>query len=106
VAGSWFDSFYISADDVFNPATDPFIGRVEHSGGLAANADYSGSLTATMPGVVDGDYFVFLVTDSRGAVPDSDRANNRMASEQAIEVELPPLPLDTLVDGVIAADQD
>ncbi len=105
VAGSWFDSIYLSSDNLYDP-DDVLIGRVEHTGGLAPLASYVGSLTAQLPGVVDGNYRVIVIADSRGNVGDSNRTNNTLASTEVISVDLPVLAFDTLTPLTIDTNED
>jgi hypothetical protein len=105
VVGSWFDSIYLSTDGTYDPS-DPLIGRVEHVGGLGALSSYLGSLTATLPGVVDGNYHVIVIADSRGNVGDSDRTNNTLASTDQITVNLPVLAFATSTPLTIDNNQD
>ena len=46
------------------------LGRSGHAGGLAGLASYNGTLTVTLPGVVDRDDYLIVVTDSGLQVPD------------------------------------
>jgi YD repeat-containing protein len=103
--GDWFDSFYMSRDAVLD-ASDPLLGRVTHAGGLDAFASYSGTLSARLPGVADGNYRVIAVVDSRGLVPDSDRANNTAVSTDSVRMIVPALTLGVPVPGTIADGQD
>lgn len=103
--GSWTDSIYLSFDDRYD-ASDLLIGRVEHTGGLGPSLTYNGSLTATLPGVIDGNYHVIVIADSRGHVGDSNRADNERASTNKIAVDLPILAYDTATPLTISPDQD
>jgi hypothetical protein len=69
VGGSWFDSAYLSSDTSFE-LDDLLMGRVAHLGGIAAGATYDETVHATLPAVADGNYYVIVVADSRGIVPD------------------------------------
>jgi len=71
----WVDVLYFSADDVFDPF-DQEIGRIPHTGGLAGGVSYSETLTVATPTVQAGDYHVFVFSDRRGQVPDTNRLNN------------------------------
>ena len=43
-------------------------------------SSYNGTLTATLPGVIDGNYHLIVVADSKLQEPDLNRANNTAAS--------------------------
>ena len=85
----WIDVVYLSADDIFDPG-DTEVGRIEHTGGLAAGASYAETLTAQLPSVPFGDYHVLILTDRRGQAGDASRANNLALAAETIEV-FPPL---------------
>ncbi|HVX63672.1 MAG TPA: carboxypeptidase regulatory-like domain-containing protein, partial [Pirellulales bacterium] len=57
-------------------------GRVHHTGGVAANGSYSETLTAPLPGVSPGTYYVVLRSDIRNQVPETDETNNLSVSAQ------------------------
>ena len=60
--GNWDDGVYLSTSPSVNGAVVR-IGTFRHPGTLAAGASYSGTVTATIPGYLSGNYYVFLVTD-------------------------------------------
>ena len=103
--GTWFDSLYLSTDNVLD-AGDPLITRVEHVTGVAAQSSYSETVTTALPGVVEDDYRVIVVSDSRGSVPDINRANNTGVSGSIIRTRLPILPLGGSVSGTAEGAQD
>ena len=105
LASSWTDSLYLSFDGTFD-AGDKLIGRVTHAGALAGHSSYNGSLTAPLPGAVDGNYHIIIVADSRGNVPDRDRTNNAGASAGVFALTLPALTAGVAFNGTIAAGQD
>lgn len=105
VAGSWFDSIYLSADGSYDPS-DVLIGRVEHTGGLAPLASYAGQLTAQLAGVTDGTYRVIVIADSRGNIGDANRSNNARASSNPLAVTIPTLAFGTQTPLTISPNQD
>jgi RHS repeat-associated protein len=102
---TWDDSVYLSLSGTFDPS-DPLIGRMTHTGGLAGNSSYTVTLNAPLPGVLPGDYHVIVITDSRDFVPDLIRANNTVASTGTLKVTMPTLTPGTATTGTIAAGQD
>src|SRR5260370_1126621 len=74
-AGPWYDSLYLSTDATLDPS-DVLIGRVHHLGNVAGHTSYTETLTTPLPAVAPGTYHVIVVADSRGLVPDVNRANN------------------------------
>jgi RHS repeat-associated protein len=99
--GDWIDSVYLSRDGVLDP-DDALLARVQHTGGVAGMATYSETVTAALPSLADGAYRVIVLADSRGLMPDADRANNQGASTQSIALSLPTLTLGVPVTGTIA----
>jgi RHS repeat-associated protein len=103
--GDWYDSLYVSVTPQLTPNA-LLIGRVHHSGDVAGQATYSETLTAPLPAVINGSYHVILVCDSRGLVPDANRANNVLASAGVITATVADLPLGNPVAGTISNGQD
>jgi RHS repeat-associated protein len=103
--GSWFDSLYLSVDTTLDDG-DLLIGRIQHTGDVAPLGNYSGTLTAPLPGTLEGPYHVILVVDSRGLVPDVNRTNNTLASPDVLQAGLQNLTVGQKVSGTIAAGQD
>lgn len=71
----WVDVLYLSRDNVFD-SFDYELGRVAHAGGLPAMSSYTKTLTVPAPELAADDYHIIAVTDRRGAVPETLRANN------------------------------
>ena len=57
--GSWTDSLYLSSTQTWS-ASDPLLGTVQEDQDLAAGASYTGTLTAPLPGVDPGSYYVIV----------------------------------------------
>ena len=104
LSGDWVDSVFLSSS-AFLDASAVRIGQVAHTGGLGGNLVYSSSLTAPLPAVPDGHYFVLVEADSQKLIGDSNRSNNVLASS-ALTVTIPSLALGTPVSGTIASGQD
>jgi len=103
--GDWQDSFFISPDATFD-TNALLLGRVSHTGGIAANGSYTGSLAAVVPNLADGNYHIIAELDSKQQVADSDRANTIVVSGNPIEISVPTLAADASVSGSISAGQD
>ncbi len=104
-AGSWTDSVYLSTDAVVD-ANAVLLGRATHSGDLPAQAQYTGSLTAAVPGLLVGSYHVIVVVDSGLVVPDINRANNTAVATTELSTQPPLLAVGTPLSGTIANGQD
>ncbi len=106
-SGSWQDSVYLSPTSAIS-SQSVLLGAVQHSGGLGAGASYSGSLTAALPAIGPGNYYLLVDSDSLYQTPDSNRANNvQAAGTGQLQVGVPALTLGTpLSDAFTAAGQD
>jgi RHS repeat-associated protein len=105
LATGWTDTIYLSKDDTLS-ADDVVFTRVAHSGVLAAGASYTSNVNTPLPGVVPGDYKLLVLADSRGNVPDPDRANNLGASASAATLDMPQLTPGVAATGTVQAGQD
>lgn len=63
----WIDSIYISSDPTFIPQRATALGSVVHANvnGLAAGASYTASAKVRLPAGTDGQYYIYVITDSR-----------------------------------------
>jgi subtilase family serine protease len=71
--GNWYDAVYLSADQVFDRATDTYLGFRNRptslsTTGLAAAGSYTQSGRFEIPLGVAGPLYVFVATDSGGSV--------------------------------------
>ncbi len=95
--GSWYDALYLSSDGTWS-ISDPLIGEVLHSGGIAGDGSYTGTLTAPVPGVTAGSYDVIVRTD----IGSEDAGTNATgASNRAVAVGLPALTIGTPASGTL-----
>ncbi len=104
--GSWQDSVYLSTTLAIT-SSSILLGTVPHAGGLAAGASYTGSLTATLPALAFGSFYVLVEVDSLYQVPVPNRANCTLAAGQQLAITVPALTLGAAYnDSFTAADQD
>ena len=105
--GSWQDSVYVSPTDAITSSAI-LLGSALHTGGLTGNGTYNGSLTAALPAMAPGYYYVVVEVDSRYRVADEDRANNTLAAMTGqLDVSVPALTLgQSLSDSFTAANQN
>ena len=99
---SWSDQVYLSTDNVLG-AGDTLLTTVSGSDviPLAAGGDYNRSIPVTIPlnaSSSDGTYYLFVVTDAFGQLPELNENNNRLS--RAIDLTLPPLP-DLVVEDLV-----
>ncbi len=101
--GSWYDAVYLSGDGVWDVG-DRLVGRVLHTGPVAAGASYSETLVAQIPGVLPGSYQVIVRTDIRNNLDEANEANNIGGSLDAASVDVPTLAVGASVAGSIPAN--
>ncbi|MBI2875792.1 MAG: right-handed parallel beta-helix repeat-containing protein, partial [Candidatus Tectomicrobia bacterium] len=102
--GSWYDSIYISADDRWEVG-DALFGRVIHNGDVPGGSSYSEILTATLPGVMPGDYHVIIRSDILNHISESNEGNNIGASLDQVAIDAEPLQLGVPSTGTLAQGQ-
>jgi YD repeat-containing protein len=100
-ASAWTDSVYLSTHAVFDSSAI-LLGRTIHQGNLAGGGSYDGTLSAPLPVLVPGSYHVFVVTDSRDQVPDTNRANNVASAAGTLSATIPVLTPGSPVSGTLA----
>ncbi|MEZ6134264.1 MAG: RHS repeat-associated core domain-containing protein [Pirellulaceae bacterium] len=99
--GDWIDSIYLSKNN-FIDKTDRLIARIPRNGGLAGNTSYTQSLEALLPALLEGPHRILVVTDSRGAIPDTNRNNNFASSAATIDITVPVLSVGSPITTTIA----
>jgi hypothetical protein len=93
-SGGWNDAVYLSADDIFDMATDTLIGTYWHSGVLEPSVSYNQSVNAALPPDVSGNYYIFVYADSSNNVNEEPWENNNSNYDSTpVEIQIPPLPL-------------
>ena len=88
--GPWTDSVYLSTDQTLD-ASDTLLGSGVHTGNVAVSGSYIGGVTATLPVIANGNYYLIVVTDSGKAVPDTNRTNNTAVSAATLQLTQVPL---------------
>ena len=81
------------------------LGRTIHEGTLAGGGSYGGTFTAPLPVLVPGSYHVFVVTDSRDQVPDTNRANNVASAAATLSASIHVLTPGSPITGTLAPGQ-
>jgi YD repeat-containing protein len=74
----WNDVVYLSTDSVCC-AVDEIVAALEITAVAGAGQSYTRALTATVPGVPAGQYYLIVSTDDGRVLPEADKANNRRA---------------------------
>ncbi len=102
--GAWNDSLYLSPTQTFS-ASDPLLGTVTENRDLPAGDSYTDSLTAPLPGVAPGSYYVILRTNILDTIPETTLGNNLGASLTQTSVTVPALTLGTASSGALGEQQ-
>ena len=99
-SGSWEDAVYLSTDGIWS-IDDPLLGYVQHSGGIGSNGTYSGQLTASLPGLADGNYHAIVRTNVLGNQPEASHANNTGSSTSTVAISQPTLLTGSPATGML-----
>ncbi|MCA9124985.1 MAG: carboxypeptidase regulatory-like domain-containing protein [Planctomycetales bacterium] len=85
--GAWYDTLYLSADASWD-VDDARVARVYHKGDLAHGEHYDQAVTAAVPAVLSGEYYLIVRTDILDQVRESaqDETNNAAASVEKVTV--------------------
>ena len=97
-AASWKDQIILSRDAIFGNSDDIVIGEFTHTGALAGNGSYTEHRTITLPGQIDGAFYITVRTDALGAVTEPDTLANNYAAASQITLNSPAA--DLLVEAV------
>jgi SdrD B-like domain/Subtilase family/CARDB/FG-GAP-like repeat/Cadherin domain/RTX calcium-binding nonapeptide repeat (4 copies) len=98
----WNDTFYLSADKIFDPKTDPKLGSVIHYGQLNPAQGYNNTANLTLSNTLTGNYYIFGVTDGNDEVFELDNANNVIQSTEQIQIVSQPADL-IVTEAIIPA---
>ncbi|WP_231607038.1 cadherin-like domain-containing protein [Crocosphaera watsonii] len=101
---SWFDSVYLSRDQIFDRNSDIFLGSRSRRG-LEAGESYTTTANFDIPRGLAGPFYVFVATDSTNRINEPDaELNNSDYDPNATEISL--LPPADLVAGTITVPSD
>jgi hypothetical protein len=102
--GSWTDALYLSPTATWN-VSDPLLGHVPQTQNVAPNGSYTGTLTAPLPGVTPGSYYVILRSNILDNFPEPTLSNNLSASITQTAIDAPALTLGVPTTGTLVAGQ-
>ena len=97
---TWTDAFYLSTDDRLDTNTDIRLGTYRHRGFLDSGASYEQEVTFNLPNGIEGDYQIFVVSDSSNEVFELNNDNNTFRSSNRITVA--SFPADLVVTEINA----
>jgi len=104
-AAAWVDNVYLSTASTLNTSTAIRLGTYFHTGALGGGEMYTAKLSEVLPKNLDGDFYMFVVTDFNddvhewGGPSDDFNANNIRRSATTIHVQLSAFP-DLIVSAV------
>ncbi len=102
--GTWTDSLYLSPTPTWNVG-NPLLGEVAQTRSLAPGGSYTGTLTAPLPGVAPGSYYVLLRTNILATFPEPTQSNNLSASVTQSSIDAQLLPLGAPTSGTLRSGQ-
>jgi RHS repeat-associated protein len=91
--GSWQDAVYLSKDATLD-ASDILLATNTQVGELLQGSSYLGELTATLPAMAPGDYYILVETDRRSEVDEISEADNLLVSATTINIDVYELLLE------------
>lgn len=101
---SWFDSVYLSRDQIFDRDSDILLGSRSRIS-LDAGGSYTTTANFSIPRGLAGPFYVFVATDSTNRINEPDgEFNNNEYDPNATEISL--LPPADLVAGTITVPSD
>lgn len=86
-SGRWEDTLFLSTDQVWDIDDTP-LGKVTVEQSLGPWESYDGTLTAQIPGVLPGNYFIILRSDIRNSIPESDEGNNFGVALHTVQIDM------------------
>ena len=100
---TWYDAVYLSQDQVFDPATDFYLGAVERTG-LGKDESYQVTRSFNLPRGLSGPLYAFVVTDSTNRINDTERVNNVAFDGGIVQVAaIPPTDIDLVAGDITVA---
>jgi subtilase family serine protease/protocatechuate 3,4-dioxygenase beta subunit len=98
----WTDTFYLSTDNQFDPATDIQLGSVTQYGILNPGDGYDRTANFTLSNTLTGTYYLFAVTDSDDQVFEINNTNNVTQSSHQVQIVSQPADL-VVTEAIIPA---
>jgi WD40 repeat protein/subtilase family serine protease len=95
---AWGDVVILSRDLLLDP-TDRVVGSYQHTTPLGAGESRTVRFTIQVPANLTGPYYVFVVTDYRNELSETDERNNVGVDTQAMVITVAP-PADLVVESV------
>lgn len=90
--GQWYDDVYLSTDEVFDQGTDIHLGAIANASELKSNESYAQTGTFVLPQGISNNYYVFVIANAYGGLPETDQTNNTTVSKTTASIQLTPPP--------------
>ncbi len=95
----WFDYVYLSSDNVYQPNIDTYLGGFPNLTALNSMESYSQMQLVTLPQGIQGDFYLFVVTDRINQLIEGFE-NNNVGTPAQLLINLTP-PADLVVSSII-----
>lgn len=91
----WFDNLFLSADQTFDPqgaseGADSFLAATANVSFLNPGESYTSAVDVVLPDNLDGNFFVFAVTDRPNRVNERNNEGDNVSISEPIQITLPP----------------
>jgi hypothetical protein len=103
--GSWSDGVYLSQDQTWD-INDLLLGRQTRTGPIASGGNYNGQLTATLPAINLGNYYVIVKTDSQNRVRETNDGNNTSVANSQTAIDVTALQLGVPLNTTLITGQE
>ncbi len=88
----WKDEVYLSNQPDFIIGSAVLVASPNNLSALGPGQSYTNNLNINIPQFLEGDYFIFVVTDVNNIIQETDETNNTARSENTMAISLPPYP--------------
>ena len=105
----WYDALYLSIDTVWNPGSDILVKEWKQNGPLLAGNSYTNSQNVLIPNGLNGNYYLFMITDRTNVnnetiISDNRKIKSKNNQAASIKIKLTPSP-DLVVKTFTAPQQ-
>ena len=91
----WYDNLYLSSDTILD-SSDVLLGTVRNESALDIGQGYSNTAKVTLPGGIEGSYYILVNTDATKKVVEAGHENDNVSVSSVVEIQ--PIPLGELSD--------
>jgi subtilase family serine protease/photosystem II stability/assembly factor-like uncharacterized protein len=102
--GSWYDTLYLSTDTQWD-IDDKRITRFYQNGNLSTGTFYAANITAEVPPVIPGFYYVIVRSDILNDVRETNEDNNVFISNTTIQIDNTLLEKNAVIEDFISRQE-